>query len=366
MSSAVLGASALCCIHTQVALDNLAATPAGRFEESGMISALKSQGNMRGYEQITNAVEETRRKPTTGTTPPSVEVKVRKPSCETVQTTTADLCDAGVATSDPYDYLEVGVTKTVRLSGKITKAEFDTLCDNPDIRRVQKIADFAEDLKKQMSIILQQEAWAVMGNYADATASTGATTKSIPIIGTDGTLNSAAFSRMTSEFRQQGFRGRPIMVGGERLAIGQDVRTLGGTGTSLNLDPNAALNTASAWYDYDLDATINTLQGTAGDSYALNWVPGSLQMVEWYRNTGIFENFKEDYAETTLTIDGIKYDFSINYEKCDHEWTFHLQKQFDIFYIPDALYACNEGNGKVLWQLDCGDMDCSIFGGVPS
>jgi len=362
MATTVLGSSALCCIHTQVALDNLAATPAGRFEKSGMIDALKSPLNQRGYEQITNAVQETRRKPTTGTTPPSVEVKVRKPSCETPETDTADLCDAAeITTSDPYDYIEPSVTKTVRLSGSFTKAEFDVLCDNPDVRRVQKIADFAEDLKKQISIVLQQEAWAVLGNYADATASTGATTKAIPIIGTDGVLNSAAFSRISSEFRQQGFRGRPMMVGGEKLAIGQDIRILGGTGTSLNLDPNAAMNTVTDFYDYDLDATINTLQTTTGDSYAMTWVPGSMQMLEWYRNTGIFQNFKEDYAETTLTIDGITYDYSINYDKCTHTWTFHLQKQFDLFYIPDALFACNEGNGRTLWELTCGDMDCSIF-----
>lgn len=361
MSTTVLGSSAFCCLHTQVALDNLAATPAGRFEQSGVIEAFKSPQNQRGFEQLTNSVIESSRKPVAAQTPPSVEVKVRKPSCETVLTSLADLCDAGGATSDPYDYLEAGVTKIVRLSGSFTKAEFDALCDSPDMRRVQKIADFADDLKKQIAIIMAQEAWAVMGQYADATASTGATTKSIPIIGTDGTLNSAAFSRISSEFRQQGFRGRPIMVGGEKLAVAQDVRVLGGTGTSLNLDPNAALNTTSSWYDYDFDSTINTLQSTSGSSYAMTWTPGSMQMVEWYRNTGIFENFKEDYAETTLTIDGITYDYTINYDKCTHTWTFHLSKQFDIFYLPDALFACNTGNGRALWELDCGAMDCSIF-----
>jgi hypothetical protein len=356
-----IATSALCCLNTQIALDNLAATPAGRFEQSGVIQALKSPENSRGYEQITNAVTESRRRPVAGTTPPTVEIKVRKPSCETVLTSAADLCDSGSPTSDPYDYLDVGVTRLVRLSGSITKAEFDDLCDNPDQRRVMKLRDFAEDLEKQIGIILTQDIYAQLGQYADATASTGVTTKAIPIISTDGTLNSAAFSRISSEFRQQGFRGRPIMVGGEKLAVGQDVRILGGTGTSLNLDPNAALNTTSSWYDYDFDATVNALQTTTNDSYAMTWTPGAVQMLEWYRNTGIFEEFKEDYVETKLTINGITYDYFMNYDKCTHEWTFHLQKRFDIFAIPDALYACNVGNGRVLWELSCGDMDCSIF-----
>jgi len=356
-----LATSALCCLNTQIALDNLAATPAGRFEQSGVIQALKSPQNRTGYEQITNAVEESRRRPTVGTTPPTVEVKIRKPSCETPSTSKKDLCDSASPTVDPYDYIDAGVTRTVSLGGTFTKAEFDELCDNPDQRRVQKIADFASDLEKQMAIVMTQDIWAALGQYADGTASTGATTKAVPIIGTDGTLNSAAFSRISSEFRQQGFRGRPIMVGGEKLAVAQDVRVLGGTGTSLNLDPNAALNTTSSWYDYDFDSTVNTLQSTTGDSYGMTWTPGSVQMLEWYRNTGIFEEFKEDYVETKITVNGITYDYFLNYDKCNHLWTFHLQKCFDVFYLPDSLYACNTGNGKALWELTCGAMDCSLF-----
>jgi len=361
MATAILASSALCCLNTQIALDNLAATPAGRFEQSGVIQALKSPQNTRGYEQITNAVTNSRRLPTTGTTPPTVEIKVRKPSCETPLTSAADLCDSGTATVDPYDYLETGVTNIVRLSGSITKAEFDDLCDSPDERRVQKLADFAADLEKQMSIVLSQDIYAELGTYADATASTGATTKAIPVINTDGTLNSSAFSRIPSEFRQQGFRGRPIMVGGEKLALTDDIRILGGTGTSLNLDPGAYAELTSSWYDYDFDDTINTLQTTTGDSYAMTWTPGAIQMTEWYRNVGIYEEIKENSIETRLVINGITYDYFMFYDPCTHEWTFHLQKYFDIFAIPDASFACNDGNGRVLWELSCGAPDCSIF-----
>jgi len=353
--------SALCCLNTQVALDNLAATPAGRIEESGMINALKSDANHRGYEQITNAVEESRRRAVAADTPPTVEVKIRKPSCETVATSAAALCDAADATVEPYQYLEPQVRRVVSLSGSMTKAEFDDLCESPDQRRVAVLQDYAEDLIKAMSIQLTTDTYAVLGDYADDDLSTGALTKDIPIIGTTGVLNSAAFARISSEFRQQGFRGRPIMVGGEKLAVAQDVRVLGGTGTSLNLNPNAALSSVNSWYDYDFDATVNGLQTTTGESFAMTWVPGSVQMLEWYRNRGIFENFKEDYAETTLTINGITFDYLINYDKCTHEWTFTLQKWFDIFAIPDASYSCNVGNGRVLWGLTCGDMDCSIF-----
>lgn len=353
--------SAMCCLNTQVALDNLAATPAGRFEESGMVKALQSDANHRGYEQITNTVTANRRRPQAGQSPATVEIKIRKPSCETVATSAADLCDSASATSEPYEYLEADVQQVVSLSGSMTKIEFDDLCETPDQRRVAILQDYAEDLIKAMSIQLTTDTYAVLGDYADDDLSTGALTKDIPIIGTTGVLNSAAFSRISSEFRLQGFRGRPIMVGGEKLAVAEDVRIMGGTGTSLNLDPNAALASVISWYDYDFDATVNTLQSTTDESFAMTWTPGSIQLLEWYRNKDLFQSFNADYAETTLVINGITFDYLINYNKCTHDWDFTLQKHFDIFAIPDASYSCSVGNGRVLWGLTCGAMDCSIF-----
>ncbi len=364
MAANVLEASALCCLHTQVALDNLAATPAGRVEDKGFMAALMSAENKRGFEQITNSVTDSRRRPAAGQTPTTVEVKIRKPSCATVSTSAADLCTEGTATADPYDYIDAAVTHVVSLSGSMSKAEFDNLCDGPDQRRVMILQDFADDLMKAMNITMQTDAYGQLGDYYDSVASTGATTLDIPIIGTSGILNTAAFARISSEFRQQGFRGRPIMVGGEKLAVAQDVRRMAGTGTSLNLDPNAAFNSVQAFYDYDIDATVNGLQTTTGESYAITWIPGSIQMLEWYRNApgSIFEEFAQHRAETTLTINGVTFDYFLRYRECDHEWDFTLQKWFDIWAIPDELYTCNYGNGRVLWGLTCGEMDCDIFG----
>jgi len=361
MSVNVLGASAFCCLNTQIALDSLAATPAGRFESIGMTDALMSDINKRGYEQITNAVVENRRKPAAAQTPASVEIKIRKPSCETVLTTEGNLCDSGAATSDPYDYLEVVVDKVVRLNGSMTAVEFDDLCDTPDERRVITLADFANDLLEKMNDVLINEAYAVMGEYSNGVASTGGTARSIPLINTKGFINSVSYAQFAAEMRKQKFSGTPIFVGGEKLALSNDVALLGGTGDSRNLDPNAHRSVVTPFYDNQIDGIVSGLETLPGQSWGFTWVPGGMQLLEWYRNTGLFENFKEDYAETVLTVNGFTFDYSIKYDECNHKWDFTLQKRFGLFHIPDALYTCNDGNGKVLWDLTCGDIDCSTL-----
>ncbi len=354
--------SAKFCLHAQVMLDKrLAALPSGRIEPTGMIDALTSTANKSGFEQVTQATTASRGRPQADQTPPRVEVKIRKPSCETVATTAATLCGEGDALPDPYVYLEPAVDKVVSITRKFNKAQFDDLCADPQEYRAVFLEDAAKDLLKKINEVLIQEAYAALGDYADSVLST-TTPKEIPIINSAGVFNSAAFARIASEFRRQGFRGRPIFVGGEKLALAQDVRIMGGTGTSLNLDPNAALASIIPFYDYDIDALVNTLQTETTKSYAMTWTPGSMQMLEWYRNVGIFNDFAPDRAETTLNIGGVTFDFFMNYVPCDKEWTFSLQKHYGLFPIPDEFYTCNTGNGRVLWELGCGDSDCDLFG----
>jgi hypothetical protein len=354
--------SAKFCLHAQVMLDKrLAALPSGRVEPTGMLDALKSAANKAGFEQVTMTASNSKRRPQADQTPPTVEVKIRKPSCETVATTAATLCGEGDPLPDPYVYLEPAVDKVVSLTRTIDKHDFDNLCADPQEYRAVFLEDAAQDLLKKANEVMVQEAYAALGDYADGVLST-TTPKVIPIISATGVFNSAAFARIASEFRRQGFRGRPIFVGGEKLALAQDVRIMGGTGTSLNLDPNAALASIIPYYDYDIDALVNTLQTETDNSYAMTWTPGSMQFLEWYRNTGIFQDFAPDRAETTLTIGGFTFDFFMHYEPCDKIWTYSLQKHYGLFPIPDEFFTCNVGNGRVLWELGCGDSDCDLFG----
>ena len=353
--------SALCCLNTQIALDALASTPAARVDSNGMLEALRSAENKVGFTQMTDAVEESKRKPTTGQTPASVEVKVRKPSCLTVLETEGNLCDSGTATSDPYDYVEPTVDLVARLNGSMTAIEFDALCTGADERRVIVLEDFANDILENVNEQLINSAYAALGDYSDGTASTGVGVQEIPLINTLGHLNSAAYAKISAEMRKQKFTGRPIFVGGEKLALSQDILPLGGTGTSRNVDVNAHKSVVSPYYDNQIDGLVGTLQTDPGESFGMAWATGSFQFLEWYRNTGLFENFKEDYAETTITIRGMKFDYSIKYDECNHKWDFTLQKRFGLFYQPDANYACNVGTGKVLYKLGCGDIDCNTF-----
>ena len=107
---------------------------------------------------------------------------------------------------------------------------------------------------------------------------------------------------------------------------------------------------------------IGTLEGDT-DSHSLSWIPGAFQMLEWYKYVGYNEELgKEDYTETTMTIDGITYDWSLYYDKCDHVWKYELSKNYDLWAIPDAAYEpCWDFNMRLHFVLACGDWTCNQY-----
>src|SRR5690606_17105013 len=155
------------CLHKQAFIQNQESLPDAVFEQHGIIEALFSAENTRGFTQLTDSVANSGSRPVAGQTPNRVEIKRRKPSCQEVNTTEADLCADAVATVDPFLYDKPTVNKIVSLTGTVTKEEFDDMCGTPNQWRDLGLQDMARDLKRAMATIFNEDIYALMGDYAD-------------------------------------------------------------------------------------------------------------------------------------------------------------------------------------------------------
>lgn len=353
--------SELCCVHTQVALDNACHTPGGKFETTGMMAALTSASNTANFQQVTNAVRNAKARPVSGLN--QVEIEIEKPICGDGVDTRPDLCDPATNSESPYLYLQPTVEQVASRSFMITKDDFANICEMPNDRLAAQIRRQTEILKTYINRKLAELGYGLMGNYANGNLSTDpANVQFLPVINPNGTVNAVAWAKLKAEFRKQKCDSTPIVVGGDTLAMIEDVRMLGGIGPvggSAGQNINGLSAIKQHYYDSQIDATI---QGLAADtaSHVLSWSPGAMQLLEWYDYVDYREEFKEDYSRTTITVDGITYDYSLNYDKCTSTWTVHISKHYDLFCIPDTAYdPCWDFNNKVHYLIGCGETDCT-------
>ena len=354
-----------CCINLQVALDNLVpnnVNPGRIMKEKGFLGSLLSERNTRGFDQeIVSSAFRGKGRPTAGQAP-KVEVKYLKPRCNTSATTVGGLCTVGAATPDPYGYLQPEVTLVRSQSGSFSKADFERICETPQERLAIDLQLAAEDLNNDMNSALIALAAGQLGNYSNGTDSS-TTPYTINILNPAGYANAAAFSSVSSEFRKMHTREKPIMVGGDILSQYLEVRASGGLGANaIGAVEGAGTSGYDIYADFEVDVQMQTLLADT-DSHMIAYLPGSMQLLQWYRNVGEFEELgKEDYAETTLEINGITYDYTLNYDKCTKTWNWELFKHFDLWCIPDAAYApCYDFNGKLGFKLGCGNFDCTQY-----
>ena len=363
-----------CCLHIQQSLEDLAADNApGLIRENfGMFDALRSANNTRGFTaKIKTDAFPGKGKFESGTgvaVRPKLEIEYLKPVKRTAKTSRDGLCVDATQSTDPYAYLDVTVDNTRALDGKMTKDDFDELCHGPSERLAIDLRNTAHDLLRAINEQLVTQAYAVMGNYMDGTASgAGATAKDLPLINGAGYINSTAMAAVKSQYRRMHTSDAPIVVGGDILGIWMDARTAGGLGPgALGAAGGDTYKFGSDIYlDYDVDPVIQTIE-TDTLSHALTWSPGGLQLLEWYEYVGYKEEIgKPDYIETTIEIDGVKFDYSLNYDKCTHTWDWELSKVFDLWAIPDIAFTAGAAiwpwNRRLAWTLSCGDFDCANY-----
>lgn len=363
-----IGTTAKCCLNLQQALDSISRqlTPDQLMEGLGMIDALNSSLNRSGFEAVQSDTSPKGR-PGAGTQP-TIEIEYEKPECNAVQDTKEGLC---WRTSDPTKYpertdsrgyLSITVDELKSTGGWFRKDEFSELCEIPSERLANRIRKEARDLKRAINTRLIELAYAYCGAYTNGDPSIGATTKSLNILNGAGHINPAAMAVVKSEYRKMHVAGPPIVVGGDILATWNDTRVVGGLGANaIGASQNSQLLGINLFLDYQIDAVIAGLEADTA-SHAISFMPGTFQILEWYDYVGYRSEAKPDYAETTIVVDGITYDWSLRYDECEKAWSYEISKNFDLFAIPDEAYQpCWDFNHRLHWELACGDFDCTQY-----
>lgn len=357
--------SKYCCITVQQMMDNIvgANTPNGIVLETyGFMDALMSNANTANTEVIRTESAAGKARPT-ALTNRRVEVEFATRTCESTATSAAGLCDSQTNADDDLSYDAVYVTQ-VRSNGfSLSKEEFRDLCENPSDRQARRIVNKINDLKRDINADLITSYIAGLGNYFSepppaVPVDSGAAPKTLFLFDASGRTNGQAFMPMQRDYRRSNWRGTPIVVGGNLSWTWAQSRPYF-VGNEDGKDTTLAPVPFNWFGDFQVDQVFGD-----GLEHLLQWAPGVTRMVEWYQYEGIYEEIKEDYQETKLTVDGFTVDFTVRYNECTKVWDLSFTKYFDLWKIPDEAFSTDCGqfsNGCLQWLADCGDIDCTYL-----
>lgn len=358
-----------CCIKVQQMLEDIVGANTPEFlrqETNGFMMALTSQQNTGGFAQVQSTFGNSGKGPANGGNA-KVDVEYRKRTCTTSVDTVPGLCDDAAAT--PSDIIASTVTVECVKSQEfwLDKESYRQLCESPSDMQANLFRDKIADLKRDINDDLISKFATGFGNYytkpGDVPVDSGTNPKTLLLF--DSTpaagirTNGLAMTPLMADYRKSGFRSSPIVVGGDLFARYMEAQNLfvgnveGGDATRM---PSFA-----SWVDY----AINPVLGGATEEL-LSWVPGYVQMLEWYQFPAgsVYEELKEDYQETVMSMGDFTFDFSVRYDECNRKWHFVMTKYYDLFKIPGEAFntvaPCNQqSNGCLQWLADCGTVECN-------
>jgi hypothetical protein len=343
----------------QQSLDNNPQAPTNIKEHTGVLDALRSPRNRNAFEQIVVQPSQFAGKaiPAQGNLP-KVEVVFEAPNCDTdgrvVDGCAGDPCADKPVVQDIKQYRGIDITRGKLINGQFAKEDLAQLCETPSERLATYIRRDAELLKRAINADLIDAMEPLFGNYSDG-ASSATTPKTLNIINPDGHVNRAVWALLMSEFRKQYWSGDVMHVGGDLLNVFMDVARKGGIGAQ-GIGADAVTDDMMHFDDFELD----THYGDAL-SHLWTWAAGQFQFLEAYKYIGYCEEFFEDFTKTTIEIDGITYDYSLYYDKCNSLWKYELSLCYDLFCIDDWYTPCYDFNRKLHWVIGCGETDCTQF-----
>lgn len=344
-----------CCITISNALPNLAGEldPSSIREDIAVVAALKSDQNEAGLDEI-------RTQTRSGKTL-TVEVPYRIPVCDTPDTDLKDICDYDPAgDSDDLLYASVDVDRAQSMGGKIAGAQFRTLCENAPERLARRLLNAATDIIRAMSDDLYGLMAADVGNYPKSgDASVLATTKTLNLLNENGDINKSAFALMKQQFKLMHTNTSPLMIGGHQFDLARTINDMANQQGGVDFNPNATIAGVNVWSDYKVDDAVEGVS-PAVDSYALAWLPGAWRLIEAYDYIGDWEILNQpNVTKTTIQLFGLDFDYVLKFDPYCDEYTWILQKRYDIFSIPEAVYsACFNFNHRLLFKVGCGAFAC--------
>jgi hypothetical protein len=337
--------------------------PENYVDASGAYFALISNQNRNGYEDILMKMEqELRDKALPNTSFPKIRVNIPKSFCaDTTSDSYTNPCTPVAEGGAQYEQIDVTVTGYIAKKFTLSNAQFEDVCYNKDPYLAKELERASKAVLRDMDKELISRANALMGNYTDGTSSL-TSPKTLNLVNSSGAVNVATFPLVDAEYDGIGANDGYMVVGGRWLKMYNQLLKLSIGNTAIGLDATQ-LPDLQYYYDSNSDAVLN-------ECAALTWAKGAIQIIEPYRYTGNWEWFKENSVRTTMVINGIKYDYAMEFDTCvdGGQWTVTLSKHFDLFYIPTAKYTCTggEGNFKLKYLLGCGDISCSDFNFCPA
>lgn len=338
----------------QVSLNELAVntSPDQLMPQIGMLEAVTSQANTGGLASLQFEVLNGKDKPQNSSGKPYVQVKVQPPTCNYTTSGSKNICDADTGDADTSEYYNITVDQDAWREFTIDYSTFANLNETPDQRIALRLAQHANDILVEINNSLVTLAYAQVGDYSDSVDS-ASSPKSVSLINTAGTYQPLAWSKVVTDYRKNGFNGKPIAVGGSKLETAMMSAMFQGTG-QFTSPYNPALP-ITAFTDYLIDSTLNN-----STENMLTWMPGTVRMVEWFKNDGYNAINLEVHKAGKFNYMGYEFDLDITYI-CDKKYKFTLSKQYGLFHPTVAMYGDCWKGGLLAWELGCTGLDCTDF-----
>lgn len=274
-----------------------------------------------------------------------LKINYYAPVCTDAGTCDDNICNPGVVVEPKQVFFEVG---------RCTSSAVYQL-NKDDIRYVDGAYSFSDHAKavinsalptvrRKLALEVAGALYAGKGLMPD-----GSTSKLLPFVDkSNGTVNPVGLWEVERIYRDAGF-GAPFVVGGSDVFYWKKAVEIGGLNS---LGQNVAqMGRTNAYYD----SLINEVAGDDTHEHLLAFDPQMLKFVTFNRNAGIFatdlQNIEAidaiyqrggtDYIEGTLAdpLTGLLWDLNVNYDKCNHRWTFQWKLEWDLFFLPPMV--CN-------------------------
>lgn len=361
------------CLNSQTRLDDIlseAANPVNKIKDTlGTLAALKSSGNMQGWEALPIQVPGRSRPSSTSNRKVALSGRVR--SCPTVETTAIDYCAGTTAETTDLVDTEVQVGNYRGVTFTIDRDLYRDTCDTADGRAADvisyKLLEAAQEILKQEDIDAVTALQAAVGDYFSGNNSaigsgTEATiplyASTVPRVPQPGNL-----FLILNEYKRKGYVSgiSPIIVGGtgfDRFNFDANFFVNNENGSDITRFPGSFM----PYIDYQVDSIAAT-----GANHALTWIPGHAQMLYWHDfvEGSPLRRSNGEITKTTVTLAGEEFDLVVYDANCDDNVDITISRYSQPYVVPEATFfsaTCGAEFSLLNWRLDCADTTCdNIF-----
>lgn len=333
--------------------------PAAANVATGTADALKSAQNTSGFTQIPTDSSDGKARPTDSSNR-TIHLRYVPTDCDEDGMDEVSECNLGEASGPLYKTAPVTVNLRHTWGFELSKSQFRDIQESTDQGFADMVMAKYAHAKAGLNKKLIAPISGLMGKYPLTGVNSATSPIEVPVVTAAGVYNPTGIALVQSTYMQMERGEIPIIVGAGKMDFAAAAKVYSATN-------NDGIDATKLAANYFRDAYVNKAYADGTDNI-LTWMPGAIQMVEWWDNVGDFaisttmtENGKQVYEKintTFITPDGLKWDMYYSYDCGVHKYRF--QKWFDVASIPsDAFGACQDYNYALRFKLKCGDISCS-------